>query len=141
MEYTLKDTDYEFSETEVKHEVIRIGKFENDLFEIEFKLTCSFGFLEFAHNFVWLNEDITTLLNQIENIGEEKHGTLSVLSPGIAFSYVKYPHKDNIYEFTIHLDTGFINSDMGTGANLGLTLMTSLDEIRIWVQALLKQEN
>lgn len=140
MEYILRDTGYQFSETEIKHEVIRIGKPKEDLFEIEFKITCSFGFLEFSHNFVWLNEDVTSLLNQIKNIGEKERGYLSVLSPGIAFSYTKYPHQENLYEFTFHLDTGFINSDMGTGANLGLTLMTSLDEISIWIQNLLKQE-
>lgn len=44
----------------MKHEVFKIGELECSTFEIE--LTFSYVFLDYAHNFVWLNEDVDTLL-------------------------------------------------------------------------------
>ncbi|WP_313234982.1 hypothetical protein [Sporosarcina ureae] len=139
MEYTLKDRSFEFSETEVKHEVIKIGEPEDDLFEIEFKLTFSYGFLNYSHNFIWINQDIETLLEQMKKMDEKNYGTLSVLSPGVSFAYSKDPHDENFYEFTVFMDTGYINSYMGTESKLGITLTVSREDIANWITSFIKK--
>ncbi|ARF13110.1 hypothetical protein [Sporosarcina ureae] len=138
MEYTLKDRSFEFSETEVKHEVIKIGEPEDDLFEIEFKLTFSYGFLNYSHNFIWINQDIETLLEQMKKMDEKNYGTLSVLSPGVSFAYLKDPHDENLYEFTVFMDTGYINSYMGTESKLGITLIVTREDIANWITSFIK---
>lgn len=138
MEYILKDRSHEFSETEVRHEVFNIGKPEGNLFEIEFKLTFSYGFLDYSHNFVWINQDIETLREQLKKMDENDSGTLSVLSPGISFAYSKDPHDETFYEFTVFMDTGYINSYMGTESKLGITLTVSQEGIGNWVASFIK---
>ncbi|ARK20372.1 MULTISPECIES: hypothetical protein [Sporosarcina] len=138
MEYTLKDESFDFSETEVTHEVLKIGEPEDGLFEIEFKLTFSYGFLNYSHNFVWLNQDIETLLEQLKKMDGKNNGTLSVLSPGVSFSYSQNPHDENFYEFTVFMDTGYINSYMGTESKLGITLSATREDIENWVASFLK---
>jgi len=59
---------FDFSKTEAIHEVLKIGEPEDGLFEIEFKLTFSCGFLNYSHNLVWLNQDIETLLEQLKRM-------------------------------------------------------------------------
>lgn len=134
----LRDMSYEFSETAVKHEVFKIGKPEGNLFEIEFTLTFSYGFLEYAHDFVWLNEDVEVLLKQIKEMDGKESGTFSVLSPGVSFSYSKYTHEEGIYFFTVAMDTGYINAYMGTESNLGITIKTTLTAISTWVKSFLQ---
>ncbi|PID21431.1 hypothetical protein CSV61_09400 [Sporosarcina sp. P3] len=138
MEYTLKDRSFEFSETEVKHEVFNMGELEDGLFEIEFKLTFSYGFLNYSHNFVWINQDIETLLEQLKIMDETTNGTLSVLNPGISFAYSQDPHDEYFYEFTVFMDTGYINSHMGTESKLGITLSVSREDIKNWIVAFLR---
>lgn len=138
MEYILKDRSFEFSETEVKHEVFKVGKPEGTLFEIEFKLTFSYGFLNYSHNFVWINQDIETLSEQLKKMDENDSGTLSVLSPGVSFAYSKDPHDENFYEFTVFMDTGYINSYMGTESKLGITVTVSHEEIGNWIASFIK---
>lgn len=136
---TLKDQSYEFSETAVKHEVHKSGERQETVSEIEFTLTFSFGFMEYSHDFVWLNEDVDTLLLQIEKIGNGKSGTLGVLSPGISFAYERYEHEPELFFFTVLMDTGYVNSYMGTDSSLGITLRVSLSEISDWIGSLLKE--
>ncbi|PIC57863.1 hypothetical protein CSV80_06010 [Sporosarcina sp. P12(2017)] len=138
MEYTLKDRSFEFSETEVKHEVIKIGESEDGLFEIEFKLTFSYGFLNYSHNFIWINQEIETLLEQMKKMDEKSCGTLSVLSPGVSFAYSKDPHDESLYEFTVFMDTGYINSYMGTESKLGITLTVPREYIGNWITSFIK---
>ncbi len=136
MAYTLKDRSYEFSKTEVTHEVFKVGKREGSLFEIEFTLTFSYGFLDYSHNFVWLNEDIEILIHQMNKMDQRESGTLGTLSPGVSFSYLKDPHEKDLYEFTVYMDTGYINAYMGTESKLGITLTASKNEIKEWVASL-----
>lgn len=139
MKYILKDRYFEFSETAVTHEVFKIGESEGTLFEVEFKLTFSYGFLDYAHNFVWLNEDIETLIEQINKIGGENSGTLGTFSPGVSFSYEACEHEKGLYELSVFMDTGYINSYMGTESKLGITLTASMDEIRGWIAAIIEK--
>ncbi|AXI01026.1 hypothetical protein DV702_15660 [Sporosarcina sp. PTS2304] len=138
MKHTLKDSSFEFSETEVIYEVLNIGELEDGLFEIEFELTFSFGFLKYSHPFIWINEDIDTLVEQLKKMDEENEGTLSVLSPGVSFAYSKYPHDENVYEFTVFMDTGYINSYMGTESKFGITVVASFDDIERWILSFIK---
>ncbi|WP_301107485.1 hypothetical protein [Sporosarcina sp.] len=140
MKHVLKDCSHEFSETAVVHEVFALGEPEGTLFEIEFRLTFSYGFLEYGHNFVWLNEDIETLLVQLNEIGEEASGNLSALSPGVSFSYERYEHEPDTYFFSVFMDAGYINSYMGTDSGLGITLRTTLEEIKEWFENFIQKK-
>lgn len=137
MENTLKDRSFEFSKTEVKHEVIKIGEPEDGLFEIKFKLTFSYGFLNYSHDFIWINQDVETLIEQLKKMDKKNYGTLSVLSPGVSFAYSKDPHDVNFYEFTVFMDTGYINSYMGTESKFGITLTASREDIGNWITSFL----
>ncbi|WP_153733377.1 hypothetical protein [Sporosarcina obsidiansis] len=132
MKYLLKDRSFEWSETAVAHEVFKLGETEGTLFEIEFTLTFSFGFLEYAHDFVWVNKDVETLLEQLHKIGGKKSGTLSALSPGLSFSYEQSEHERDVYFFSVFMDAGYMNSYMGTETGLSITLRTTWKEIKIW---------
>lgn len=142
MSYTLKDRSFEFSETEVTHEVFLIGALDGSRYEIEFKLTFSYGFLTHTEQFVWLNDDVEILLEQVEKMHETESGTLGGFSPGISFSYEKYvdEEEEDLYAFTVHMDTGYINAFMGTESNLGITLTASKDEIKEWIFAFIKNQ-
>lgn len=137
MSCILKDRSFDFSETEVKYEVLKLNEMEDGLTEIEFDLTFSYGFLDYTHRFVWINEDVESLVEQIEGMGQREIGSLGVLSPGISFTYEACPHEEGMYTFTILMDSGYVNSGMGTDSGIGISLYVHQEEVKQWISAVL----
>ena len=127
----LEDLSIEFSETKVGLNVL-----EKKDETIHFDLMLECEFLNFSHDYVWLEEDVDLVLKSIANIKRNnlEQDIISVDSPGIAFSYEQYSHDKTIYFFTVSVDLGFITSNMGTETLLSITLHTTLADFENWIR-------
>lgn len=127
----LEDLSIEFSETKVGLNVL-----EKKDETIHFDLTLECEFLNFSHDYVWLEEDVDLVLKSIANIKRNnlEQDIISVDSPGIAFSYEQYSYDKTIYFFTVSVDLGFITSNMGTETLLSITLNTTLADFENWIR-------
>lgn len=127
----LEDLSIKFSETKVGLNVL-----EKKGETIHFDLNLECEFLNFSHDYVWLEEDVDLVLEEIANIKKNnlERDIITVDSPGIEFSYEQYPHDKTIYFFTVSVDLGFITSDMGTETLLSITLKTTLPDLENWIR-------
>ena len=134
---TLYDQSYDVSATSIAHDVVRIGEKEDGLFDIEWDVTFSFGFLTHTERMLWMNEDVETLLEQLGRLKEQ--GTLGTLSPGLSIAYEAYPHEEGLYRFAFWLDPGEMNSLIGTEAGFGLALLATQEALVEWLRGLLPE--
>ena len=127
----LEDRSIQFSEAKASLSLVKKTKED-----IEFVLGFDCEVLHFSHKYVWLEDDIELVLNNIKEIRTQEidDSEISVDSPGIEFRCKKYEHQEGIYFVTISVDLGYLTSYMGTESLLSLSLSTTLPDFEEWIR-------
>src|SRR5690625_1527215 len=131
---TLFDMYYE--DSKVKMDMLLRNKEKNeDFVRLDIQVSFEFNLSTVESNIVWTEEDISILKEQIHEISSESIvGTLSSLEPDLTFMYIK-DSEEETEELTLYitLDSGLINSDIGTETGPTLKIITTEDKLIKWI--------
>lgn len=130
---TLFDMYYE--ESKAKMDMLLRNKEKNeDFVRLDIQVSFEFNLSTVESNIVWTEEDISILKEQIHEMSSESIvGTLSSLEPDLTFMYIKDSEETEELTLYITLDSGLINSDIGTETGPTLKIITTEDKLIKWI--------
>jgi len=130
---TLFDMYYE--DSKVKMDMLLRNKEKNeDFVRLDIQVSFEFNLSTVESNIVWTEEDISILKEQIHEMSSESIvGTLSSLEPDLTFMYIKDSEETEELTLYITLDSGLINSDIGTETGPTLKIITTEDKLIKWI--------
>ncbi len=128
--------DMYYENSKVKMDMLLKNKEEiEDFVRLDIQVSFEFNFSTVESNIVWTQEDISILKEQIHEISSESIvGTLSSLEPDLTFMYIK-DSEEETEELTLYitLDSGLVNSAIGTETGPTLKIITTEDKLIKWI--------
>ncbi len=131
---SLKDLNYDESKVELLMELQKKEMIE-DVLRMDIKILLSFGFSKIESNIVWTKEDIEILKKQIQSIEINKTDEMSTLEPDLTFTYLS-SSDDNEIALYISIDSGFINSNIGTESGPAIKMFTTKLDLLDWIKSI-----
>lgn len=108
-------------------------------------VTFKFGFGEISRDFVWTDEDVDALAEQIESIPETPaFGSFATFEPEVSMFYFNpavefYDDLEEEFHLYINMDSGIFNKNISTDTGPSLKLVTNKKTLLQWIQEVQKE--
>ncbi|WP_285767109.1 hypothetical protein [Peribacillus sp. SI8-4] len=131
---TLLDLYYEDSKAKMGL-MLKDKKNVEEIIRMDIQVSFEYEFSVVKSDIVWTKEDIDLLKEQIYAIPSESTvGTIALLEPDLTFTYIKnYEEENKKLSLYVTIDSGLVNSHMGTETGPTLKIITTEDNLIKWI--------